>query len=190
MKPEPQPEALALGARLKRVRELAGLSQRELAKRAGVPNSSVSTIEQGQVSPSVQSLGKLLAAVPISLSQFFADDHTYPGVRVAGPRQWVPLPQLRGLRRHRLAEGRLITERWTLPAGVDTGQAPMTLLADTSGTVISGTFRLTVGLQVFDLEAGGGYYLEAGKRFRLQNPTDTDAVLVLSSLASGNLDDF
>ncbi|PFW70800.1 XRE family transcriptional regulator, partial [Bacillus sp. AFS075960] len=39
--------------RLRFVRNKHGLSQRELAKRAGVTNGTISLIEQGRVSPSV-----------------------------------------------------------------------------------------------------------------------------------------
>ena len=38
--------SLDVGARLKVVRKKRGLSQRELAKRAGVTNSTISLIEQ------------------------------------------------------------------------------------------------------------------------------------------------
>ena len=61
-----------IGARLKLVRERFSLSQRELAKRAGVTNASISLIEQNRVSPSVSSLTKLLESIPITLSEFFA----------------------------------------------------------------------------------------------------------------------
>lgn len=61
----------ALGERLQRLRKARGLSQRELARRAGMPNGSVSMIEQGRVSPSVASLEKLVAALPMTLAEFF-----------------------------------------------------------------------------------------------------------------------
>ena len=61
-----------VGERLKSIRELFGWSQRELAKRAGVPNSAISVIEHDNVSPSVASLEKVLLAFPISLSDFFS----------------------------------------------------------------------------------------------------------------------
>ena len=61
-----------VGIRLKLLREACGYSQRELARRAGLTNSSISIIEQGQVSPSVQSLGRILAALPITINDFFA----------------------------------------------------------------------------------------------------------------------
>ena len=56
--------SLDVGARLKMVRKKRGLSQRELAKRAGVTNSTISLIEQNRVSPSVSSLKKVLDGVP------------------------------------------------------------------------------------------------------------------------------
>ena len=45
-----------LGTRLRALREMHGLSQRELAKRAGVSNAIISLIEQNRNSPSVGSL--------------------------------------------------------------------------------------------------------------------------------------
>ncbi|MEE7560659.1 helix-turn-helix domain-containing protein, partial [Xanthomonas sp. Kuri4-2] len=60
-----------IGARLQRVRTGQGLSQRELAKRVGVTNSTISLIEQDKVSPSVSSLKKVLDGIPISLADFF-----------------------------------------------------------------------------------------------------------------------
>ena len=45
-----------LGQRLRALRLARGLSQRELAKRAGVSNAIISLIEQNRSSPSVGSL--------------------------------------------------------------------------------------------------------------------------------------
>lgn len=61
-----------VGARILQLRTLTGLSQRELAKRAGMTNSVICTIEQGKVSPSVSSLAKLLSGLGLSLSEFFS----------------------------------------------------------------------------------------------------------------------
>ena len=60
-----------VGARLSAVRKMHHMSQRELAKRCGVTHSSLSLIEQGKVSPSVSSLSKILAAIPMSVGDFF-----------------------------------------------------------------------------------------------------------------------
>lgn len=51
------------GAILRGARERAGLSQRELARRSGVPHSVISAIETGQRDPSVSLLDRLLGAL-------------------------------------------------------------------------------------------------------------------------------
>lgn len=56
-----------VGARLVReARNLAGLSQRDLAVRARTAQSVVARIEGGQVSPSIETLSRLLAAAGFS----------------------------------------------------------------------------------------------------------------------------
>lgn len=67
-----------IGQRLKMVRKLYGLSQRELAKRACVANSAISVMEQDSVSPSVASLGKVLTGFPLAISDFFSIDLHMP----------------------------------------------------------------------------------------------------------------
>ena len=66
--------SIDVGARLRSVRTSFGLSQRELARRAGVTNGLISLIEQNRVSPSVSSLKKVLDGVPMSLAEFFTLD--------------------------------------------------------------------------------------------------------------------
>ena len=58
-----------IGARLQLVRKSKGLSQRELAKRVGVTNSTISLIEQNKVSPSVSSLKKVLDGIEQGIRQ-------------------------------------------------------------------------------------------------------------------------
>ncbi len=61
-----------LGERLRQIRQKCGLSQRELAKRAGVTSATISLIEQSRVSPSVASLKKVLDGLSLTLAEFFA----------------------------------------------------------------------------------------------------------------------
>src|SRR5271154_5964781 len=77
--------SLDVGTHLKAVRQMYGLSQRELAKRAGVTNGMISLIEQNRVSPSVSSLKKVLDGIPMSLADFFTMDlHVPPQVFYRG----------------------------------------------------------------------------------------------------------
>ena len=68
-----------VGLRLKIVRLRHQLSQRALAKRAGVANASISLIESGNTSPSVSALKRILAGIPMTLAEFFSDE--LPGMK-------------------------------------------------------------------------------------------------------------
>lgn len=67
-----------VGGRLRYVRERYNLSQRELAKRSGVPNSTISLIEANKVNPSIGALKRILDGVPIGLAEFFAIEPDKP----------------------------------------------------------------------------------------------------------------
>ena len=64
--------SIDLGGRLRFLRERHGLSQRELAKHAGVTNSTISLIESNKTNPSVGALKRILDGIPIGLAEFFA----------------------------------------------------------------------------------------------------------------------
>lgn len=58
---------VAAAALLSRARAAAGLTQRELARRAGTSQSVIARIERGQASPSLDTLTRLLAAAGFEL---------------------------------------------------------------------------------------------------------------------------
>ena len=54
-------------ALLREARTRAGLSQRDLAKKAGTAQSVIARIERGQTSPTLETLERLLAAAGVEL---------------------------------------------------------------------------------------------------------------------------
>ena len=54
------------GQRLRAIREMHGMSQRALAKKAGVTNGIISMIEQNRNSPSLATLKKILDAITMA----------------------------------------------------------------------------------------------------------------------------
>ena len=64
----------SVGNKLRVIREERGLSQRELAQRAGISTNAISLIERDENSPSVSTLQNLAGALNIRMSYFF-DDH-------------------------------------------------------------------------------------------------------------------
>src|SRR5690349_19230755 len=61
-----------IGGRLRYIRARQKLSQRELAKRCGVTNSTISLIESNRMNPSVGALKRVLDGIPMGLAEFFA----------------------------------------------------------------------------------------------------------------------
>jgi transcriptional regulator with XRE-family HTH domain len=64
-------------ALLQEARRLSGLTQAELARRAGVPQSTVAKIERGRRDPSLSTLERLVRAAGLELRVQLAsrDDH-------------------------------------------------------------------------------------------------------------------
>lgn len=61
-----------VGARIRELRELKGLSGSTLAKKVGLTQSQIAKIETGVSKPSLDSLEKICDVLEISLSNFFA----------------------------------------------------------------------------------------------------------------------
>lgn len=154
-----------VGVRLRLLREACGFSQRELAKRAGLTNSSISIIEQGQVSPSVQSLGRILAAFPISLTNFFA----------------FSLPATNFTQSTHDASSRQLDAHIEL---LQSAQAtPFTVRSvDVSGVVIQGEVQLITLENECRLMMGENFYIPAHQCYRLANSSANSATLFICSL--------
>jgi len=60
------------GSRIRHIRESRGLSQQEVAERSGVPQESLSRIENGHRDPRLETLRKLAAAFGIDLPKLLA----------------------------------------------------------------------------------------------------------------------
>jgi len=163
---------LGVGPRLKTVREQAGLSQRELAKRAGVTNSTISLIEQESHAPSLASLHRILTAIPISIADFFAlpvsqkNALFYDAKDLAVvSRGRVDLRVLGSERRDKSLQ--LFIERYGPDAG--TGEDPIAYEGETAAVVIRGTIEVEADGEVRRISAGGGYQLFGKVPYRLRN---------------------
>ena len=64
-----------VGERLKAQRKRYGLSQRQLAEKAGLTHGTVSFIERNKISPSIGTLRQILDSISMTLSDFFSDHH-------------------------------------------------------------------------------------------------------------------
>ena len=162
-----------VGVRLQTIRKLKGLSQRELAKRAGVTNSTISMIEKNSVSPSISSLKKVLSGIPMSLVEFFSPDFDQDS-----DTQVV----YKGSELIDISDGavsmKLVGKAETYPPGSDTGTDMLSHQGEEAGMLVEGRLELTVNGQVYVLESGDSYYFESSKPHRFRNPFDAPARLI------------
>lgn len=172
-----------IGARLQMVRKAKGMSQRELAKRVGVTNSTISLIEQNKVSPSVSSLKKVLDGIPISLADFFTLDLD-PGSPDAPFYATDEQPDVGNNDIHYFLVGQhrpqrqMCILREVMPPGSDTGESMLSHEGEEGGVIVQGRVEVTVGDQVRVLGPGEAYYFESRMPHRFRNIGPDDAVIV------------
>jgi transcriptional regulator with XRE-family HTH domain len=161
-----------VSARLKAVRQQRGLSQRELAKRAGVTNGMISLIEQGRVSPSVASLKKVLAGIPMSLAEFFTMDPGEAPQAFFAAAELVELGEgevsLRLVAAHRPGRRMAILHE-TYEPGADTGSEMLSHAGEEGGIVVAGRVEVTIAGQTRVLGPGDAYYFSSAMPHRFRN---------------------
>ena len=172
-----------VGVRLQSIRKLKGLSQRELAKRAGVTNSTISMIEKNSVSPSISSLKKVLAGMPMSLVEFFSvDGEDNGGTQIVYRADELTDMSSGSVTMRLIGKGQHVRALTFLdeiyPPAADTGKEMLQHEGEEAGVLISGRLELTVGAEVFILESGDSYYFQSSQPHRFRNPFDQPARLV------------
>lgn len=164
-----------LGQRLRAIREQAGLSQRALAKKANITNSTISLIESGNMNPSVGALKRILDGIPMGLAEFFSfEPEQENGVFFAAEelkeigKGGLSLKQVGG----NLFDRKLQILRETYDVGADTGRVMYQHQGEEGGIVISGRIEVTVGQQRKILGPGDAYLFDSQTphRFRAVGP--------------------
>jgi transcriptional regulator with XRE-family HTH domain len=182
----------SLGARLKALRLAYGLSQRELAKRSQITNSNISMIEQGAVSPSVQSLTRILSAFPISLADFFAWDmcveqeqyvFSADTLRVNQKTSGgVCLQRLIGVNGAFLSNPQIDLRQMSVPVGYSSSFTVPANGVDFAGFVIAGQIELFVAGGHHKMTSGDAFYIPAHQRYRMSNLAVEVTQLIVCSL--------
>jgi transcriptional regulator with XRE-family HTH domain len=164
-----------VGSRLRYLRQRHKLSQRALAKRTGVTNSTISLIESGRSNPSIGALKRILDGVPIGLAEFFAleperplrpfyraDELTEIGKGPISYRQVGETMVGRQLQ--------ILHERYA--PGADTGRVPLVHEGEEGAVVVAGRLEVTVEGERRVLGPGDAYYFESRRphRFRCLGP--------------------
>ena len=162
-----------VGWRLKHLREAHGLSQREVMRRTGVSNATISLIEGGGASPTISMLKKILSGFPMSLTEFFTYDREgredkvfYAAsdlIEIA--RGGVSYRQIGGSLAGKAIQ--LICERYE--PGADTGKHALRHDGEECGFILKGRLKVTVGDKARVLKAGEAYYFNSDQPHSFKN---------------------
>ena len=160
-----------VGHRLRFLRFRHGLSQRELAKRSGVTNSTISLIESNRTNPSVGALKRVLDGIPVRVAEFFSlklDRTAQTFFRQAdlveigkGPVSYRQVGEsMVGRALQILSE--------TYAPGADTGRIPLVHKGEEGGIIISGRLEVMVDDQRQVLGPGDAYSFESHRPHRFR----------------------
>ena len=168
-----------IGSRLRQQRQQKGLSQRALARLAGVTNGLISQIEQNSISPSIASLKTILDVLSLSLADFFTGDES------ATPDYFYDrkrLPNLGSGDVRILLVGAGIRHRAmsilheVYPPGADTQM--YTHAGEEGGVVTKGRIEVTVAAKTKILGPGDAYYFESRLPHRFRNTGTTPCEII------------
>ncbi len=180
-----------VGLRLKQVRTRAGLTQRQLAERAGVTHGLISMLEANKNSPSIASLRKILGGIPMTMVEFFEPERPASAQVFFRPEDLADLTgrvghahgngssgamsfrQVGDPRAHNL---QILHERYA--PGADTGETMLEHQSHEGGVVIAGELEVTVGDEVRVLKPGDAYLFDSRVPHRFRNISDRTCEVV------------
>lgn len=184
--------ALALGEKLRLLRQDSELTLQTLALAAGVSQSLISQVERGLTSPSITTLRRLAAALNVPVAAFFVGDHTTNTSegddKLDGQQIIVRSSDRKGLRVPRSnVVYELLTPDLTrkieflwieYSPGSVTHPEPMSHPGEENALCLEGSVIVTVEGQEFVLSAGDSISFDSGRPHQVENRGNDRAVLI------------
>ena len=178
-----------IAARLLAERTSRGWSLEQLAERSGVSRAMISKVERGESSPTAAVLGRLSAALGLTLSQLLARAEQGAARllnREAEQERWRD-PDTGFERRALTPPGspsplELVWGELQPKARVDYPASAFTFIEDQQIVVIAGRLSFTQGAQAYELRAGDCLRLGPPADCRFENPGGTPCRYVVAVL--------
>ncbi len=170
-----------IGDRLREIRQRRRMSQRELARRSGVANATISLIENGKLNPTVSMLKKVLDGIPIRLGEFFGDEADTPGKVFFRADELTEIAE-GGVSYLQVGANlndksiQFLKERYEPGAG--TGKHQMTHDGEECGLILSGRLTVTVAGESTTLRPGDAYYFRSNQPHSFLNPGNEPCELI------------
>lgn len=172
---------LSLGDIIRKTRENADKTIKQLADETGLTSSHLSQIERNLASPSVSALRKIANALGVNISDFFVQDDSDTGVVVhRSKRKKLSLP-------HSDIDYELLSPDFTsnvqllltrIEVGAQSSEEPMGHGGDECAVVFGGRVKFLVGGDEYILEDGDSIYYNARVPHKLTNIGDTEVTII------------
>lgn len=172
---------ITIGARIRQLRVAQSLTLDELSTASGVSRAMISRIERGEASPTASLLGRLCAALGLSLSAFFAEEEraVSPLSRRSDQKVWRD-PETGYLRRSVSPPGAaspIDLVEVVLPAGARVSFPPHAASHGMTQHVwlFEGELEMTTKDDVHRLEPGDCLFMPVGEGHVFHNPAGRPA---------------
>src|SRR5215510_13646871 len=171
-----------LGKKIRRMRQVRGLTVVTLAKHARVTPGFISQLEYSQTVPSLQTLQRVAAALDVSLTYFLLEESRQPQVVRQqqrqmihrghdGARLWLLSP---------LPAQHLELALLELPPGAVFWSTARAHEGQQCHLVLQGTVRADYGNNTYRLEEGDSILWDGTMPYRLENVGNHDAQLLIA----------
>jgi transcriptional regulator with XRE-family HTH domain len=178
--PDSEVDAIAMGGRVRSIRQTLGLSSAELALRAGLSAGVISQIERGQANPSLRTLERLRLALDVPLMVLLEGPGS-AGAEPAFVRRRHARPRLmvgnKGLAKDILSPPNTDGLRFmviTMPPGAQSEDV-LTGPGQKAGLVLKGQISLTVRDEQVQIAEGDSFQFPSDVEHGFVNNTDQPA---------------
>jgi transcriptional regulator with XRE-family HTH domain len=182
---------ISVGSKLRAIRDERGLSQRELAQRAGVSANAISLIERDENSPSVATLQSLASALQIKMSYFFEYEETHQVLHIKANAR--PSMSSQGVRIEgiggELSRQEMEPFRITLAPHSESGDRQVVHTGHEFVYCLNGYVEYIIDGRIYMLEAGDFLMFEAHLPHVWRNLTDQQAEFLLVLQTPGASDE-
>ena len=172
-----------LGNKLRRMRQVRGLTAVALAKHARVTTGFISQLEYSQTVPSLQTLQRIAAVLGVSMTYFVLEENLQPQVVRKRERHIIHLGQdgacvslLSPLPSQHLELALL-----ELPRGAVSWSTARSHEGQQCHLVLQGTVRADYGDNTYRLEEGDSILWEGTLPYRLENIGNNEARLLIAT---------
>ena len=174
---EDDPIQVALGERLRAIRQLRRKTLKEVASAAGISESFLSQLERGRTNATIATLQRLSTALGIEVSDLFTTNATRPRVLRRDAREfiaWGRLGRKALLTPKPFQSLEVVVARFD-PGG-STGDEPYTHgESEELLIVIEGEVHVQLGADVYTVSAGDSVHYESSTPHRVANHGDEPA---------------